>query len=324
MKALITTIPFGEMDKTPIDLLNEHNIEYTINPFNKKITEKELYSIIGEYDILIAGTEIISRKVLDNAKKLKLISRVGVGLDGVDLHYARAKGIKVTYTPDAPALAVAELSIGLMINLLRNVHISNQLMHNGKWKRLLGRRLSQISCGIIGAGRIGSLVIKKLNSLGNKAVLVNDIKQNKVLDKLNIKWVTKEEIYRTCDLISIHTPLTDKTHNMISTNEMKLMKSNIVLINTARGGIINELNLAEMLNSGKLGGAAIDVFEHEPYSGPLGKIDKCLLTSHMGSMSLDCRARMEYEAVLEAVSFVNNQKLNNEVPEFEYFMKMEA
>ena len=139
-----------------------------------------------------------------------------------------------------------------MINLLRNVHISNQLMHNGKWKRMFGRRLSEISCGIIGAGRIGSLMIEKLNALGNKPVFVNDISQNKALDEYNIEWVTKEEIYKECDLISIHTPLTDKTYNMIGLNEMKTMKPEVLLINTARGGIINEVNLAEMLKSGEL------------------------------------------------------------------------
>ena len=132
---LITTIPFGDKDRLPLDLLESAGIEYQINPFNKKLTEDQLSEIIPDFEALIAGTEPITEKVLNRAANLKLISRVGIGLDNVDLIEAQNRDIKVSYTPDAPSLAVAELAIGFMLNLLRSVHVSNAQMHQGNWHR---------------------------------------------------------------------------------------------------------------------------------------------------------------------------------------------
>jgi len=132
-KALISTVPFGEKDRKPLMLLKNAGIDYLVNPFNKKITENQLAEIITDFDVIIAGTEPITKKVLDRASKLKLISRVGIGLDSVDLHAAQKRGIKVSYTPDAPVPAVAELTLGLMLSLLRSVHVSNTQMKM-KWK----------------------------------------------------------------------------------------------------------------------------------------------------------------------------------------------
>ena len=136
-KVLITTVPFGEKNRAPLDMLESNNIDYVINPFNKKLTEIELEGLISDFDVVIAGTEQITSKVMDAASNLKLISRVGIGLDSVDLLAAEAKGITVSYTPDAPAPAVAELTIGMMLTLLRSVHVSNSQMHLGKWHRFL-------------------------------------------------------------------------------------------------------------------------------------------------------------------------------------------
>ena len=134
MKILITTVPFGEQSKLPIELLDSIDAQYDINPLNKKLTEKELEDMIPDYDIVIAGTEPITDNVLKKAKNLKMISRVGIGLDSVDLISARERGIKVSYTPDAPAPAVAELTIGIFISLLRSVQLAKIKMHNGDWK----------------------------------------------------------------------------------------------------------------------------------------------------------------------------------------------
>jgi len=166
-KVLITTVPFGVHDKLPLDLLDKNNISYLINPLNKKLTEDELVDMVSDYDVIIAGTELITKKVMDSAKNLKMISRVGIGLDSVDLLEAEKHSIIVSYTPDAPAPAVAELTIGLMLSLLRSVQISNVEMHNGKWKRFFGKRLSESTIGIIGAGRIGSGVLRHLQGFNS-------------------------------------------------------------------------------------------------------------------------------------------------------------
>lgn len=319
MKILITTVPFGEIDNYPLQLLDSNGIEYLINPFNKKLSEDELVDLIPDFDVIIAGTEPITKTVLNNAKNLKLISRVGIGLDSVDLVEAKRKGITVSYTPDAPAPAVAELTIGLMLSLLRSIHISNQDMHKGEWHRFLGKRLEKSVVGIIGMGRIGSKVTKILSYFPCAGILVNDVRQIDDIEANNlIAWEDKETIYRKSDVISLHVPLTAKTRSMVGRQELELMKPDAMLINTSRGGIVNELDLFEIMQSGHLAGAAIDVFEKEPYNGKLREINNCLLTSHMGSMSQDCRSQMEIEATEEAVRFFKGQPLKNVVPEEEY------
>jgi D-3-phosphoglycerate dehydrogenase / 2-oxoglutarate reductase len=321
-KILITTVPFGDKNRFPLELLEKNGIEYLINPLNKKLTEDELAEMVTDFDVIIAGTESITKKVMERASNLKMISRVGIGLDSVDLLEAEKRGITVSYTPDAPAPAVAELTIGLMLTLLRSVQLSNLEMHNGKWQRYFGRRLSEIIIGIIGVGRIGKGVLEHLKGFGPAKILLNDTSsynQEYNLEKeLNIEWEDKEVIYQQADIITIHTPLTSQTKNMIKKEQLLSMKKDAIIINTARGGIINEDDLYEIMKAGNLSGAAIDVFDCEPYDGNLKEIKRCILTAHMGSMSVDCRARMEIEATEEAVRFMTNNPLNGVVPEEEH------
>jgi D-3-phosphoglycerate dehydrogenase / 2-oxoglutarate reductase len=318
-KVLITTVPFGDKDRLPLDLLESAGIDYLINPFNQKITEDQLTELIPDFDALIAGTEPITEKVLNHADKLKLISRVGIGLDSVDLIAAQKQDIKVSYTPDAPSLAVAELTLGMMLTLLRAVHVSNSQMHLGKWHRFYGKRLEKVTIGIIGVGRIGNGVLKRLKSFDPSKILVNDIKPNHGLEKeYKLEWSSKEQIFKEADIISLHVPLTHLTKNMIRKEQLFSMKSDAIIINTSRGGIINEHDLNEVMQTGHLSGAAIDVFEKEPYDGPLQNIERCLLTAHMGSMSVDCRTRMEIESTEEAIRFLAGKGLENEVPQEEY------
>ena len=173
-KILITTVPFGDRNRFPLDLLEKANIEYLINPHKTKLTEDQLVKMVSDFDVIIAGTEPITEKVMTQATKLKLVSRVGIGLDGVDLMAARNRGIKVSYTPDAPAPAVAELALGMMLTLLRSVHISNFRMHQGKWQRIFGRRLTEITVGIIGMGRIGTHLLRCIKGFDTLQVLAND------------------------------------------------------------------------------------------------------------------------------------------------------
>ena len=162
-------------------------------------------------------------------------------------------------------------------------------------------------------------MLRRIPAFGTPRVLVNDIVPDLKLDPgLKLEWVGKEDIYRHADLISLHVPLTLHTRNMIRHEQLMMMKADALLINCARGGIVNEADLARALRGGHLGGAAIDVFEHEPYTGELAGIERCLLTAHMGSMSVDCRTRMEIEATEEAVRFLAGQAQRSPVPAAEY------
>jgi D-3-phosphoglycerate dehydrogenase / 2-oxoglutarate reductase len=318
-KVLITTVPFADRDPYPLKILRENGIDFLINPLGRKLTESELAGMVEGFDVLIAGTERISEHVLKCATNLKLISRVGIGLDSVDLVAAKRLGIQVSYTPDAPAPAVAELTISSMLSLLRHMHDANIEMHRGHWNRHFGRRVSNVTVGVIGVGRIGRRVIDTLLALKTPRILVNDIRLVRShSDLIGVEWVDKELIYQEADVISVHVPLTAQTKNMVRYEQLKAMKPDAMVINTSRGGIINEQDLAKILSEGHLSGAAVDVFEQEPYAGELAKIERCLLTSHMGSMSVDCRTRMEIEATEEAVRFLTGRALTGLVPPEEY------
>ena len=321
LKVLITTIPFADKDKRPLEWLTKAGVDYVINPLGRKLKENDLANLVNDVDIIIAGTEPITDYVIMQATNLKLIVRVGIGLDNIDLLTARHQGIQVSYTPDAPSAAVAELTIGLMLTLLRSVHVCNARMHQGEWFRYFGRRLSEVTIGIIGVGRIGRQVIRHLSGFDCSRILVNDIDQAIQLPEhptCEIERVGKNEIYQMSDIISLHVPLTEKTRNLISRKELEMMKFDALIINTARGGIVNEDDLFDELETGRLGGAAVDVYLEEPYNGKLSNVERCLLTAHLGSMSVDCRNRMEIEATEEAIRFIAGQPLELVVPDEEY------
>jgi D-3-phosphoglycerate dehydrogenase / 2-oxoglutarate reductase len=316
--AFVSTAPFGQRNRAPRDLLDSAGFTYSVNPLGHRLSEDELAGFIADCDVLIAGTEPITARVMDRAPRLRLISRVGIGLDNVDLLAARSRGIAVAYTPDGPSPAVAELTIGLALSLLRGIHTANAHCHGGAWNRLIGRRLEEITTGVIGVGRVGSRVVRLLSGFGGR-VLANDLEPRPV--DARVEWVDQERMFREADLITLHVPLTPQTRHLVGPAELAMLKPGALLINTARGGVVDEAALAAALRSGAIGGAAVDVFSVEPYYGELAQIDTCLITCHMGSMSEDCRFRMEYEAVEHAVRFIRGEPIAQLVPESEYALQ---
>lgn len=320
LKVVVTTVPFGAFDPTPMHLLENAKLNYLINPLGRKLRPEEVANVIGDADIVIAGTEPITTEVLDRCPNLKSICRVGIGLDNVDLIATRDRNIGVSYTPDGPSPAVAELTIGLMIDLLREITKSDRDIRNGFWFRQAGRRLSNCTVGIIGCGRIGGMVINHLNGgFPGIKILANDIRRRPELDE-KVTWSDKKTIYEQCDVISVHVPLTTETKNMITALEISLMSSQAVLLNTARGGVINEMDILQALEKRKIKAAAIDTFEEEPYQGDLRNLEHSLLTCHLGSMTQDCRSLMEVEATQEAIRFARGEAFKSPVPQDDYDM----
>src|SRR5262249_44480244 len=172
---LITTSPFAEADPSALRLLEAEGISYTLNPFGRRLQEQELAELIGPYEVLIAGTEPITESVLDRSPNLRLIAHTGIGLDNIPLAAARARNIAVTYTPSAPSPAVAELVIAQMLALLRGTVIADRGMRQGIWNRWVGRRLSGLTVGVIGVGRVGRLVIRHLQAFRPVRILANDL-----------------------------------------------------------------------------------------------------------------------------------------------------
>lgn len=314
MQVYISTDPFSSTSSEPINQLKYNGFEYRKNEFGRKITTDELAEEIGNSEILIAGTEKITTKVLERATKLKLISRVGIGLDGIDFDLCKKFGIKVCYTPDAPTLAVAEITVGLMLDLARRITQTNEnLKKNAVWHRHMGMLLNGKNIGLFGMGRIGKTVIHLLSSF-NVKFLVNDPSPDFAFARLhNVEIVTKTELLKFSDIVSIHVPLNSTTLSFITLDDLKLMKKDSFLINTARGGIINEDHLAVALKKKMIAGAAIDVFENEPYAGALTEIDSTILTCHMGASTQESRSDMEIQAVQEAIRYKRGEPLKNEV-----------
>lgn len=313
MKVFVSTHPFSSTSKEPMKLLQDNNFDVKLNPFEHKMTSQELAKEIKDSEILIAGTEKITEEVFQNAPKLKLISRVGIGLDGIDFELCKKYGVRVAYTPDAPTMAVAELCVAMILDLARQITITDKNIRVGVWKRHMGTLLYGKTIGIFGMGRIGKSLVHLLSSF-NVKFLVHDINPDIAFGRLyNINFVSKEEVLKNSDVISVNIPLKKDTLDYITSKELSLMEPHTIVINTARGGIINENNLYDALKEKIIAGAAVDVFEEEPYSGKFIELENCLLTCHMGASTIDSRTDMEVQAVQEAIRFKNNQTLKNEV-----------
>lgn len=313
MKILITTIPFGELEPGTLGILRDENIDFLLNPIGRKMRQDELIPYAEGCEAIIAGTDRFTREILESLKSLKFISRVGVGLDSIDLEACKDLGIKVSYTPTAPIKAVAELTVGLMFSLLRSIHISDNEVKSGQWFKRMGKRIVDSNIGIVGYGRIGRDIVEMLLGLGVKNILINDLPDIELPNDPRLHFASKEEILKGSDILSLHLPMTLENRNFLSKEELMKMKKDAYLINTSRGGIINEEDLLHVLEKGHLGGVALDVFENEPYSGPLCNIERCLLTPHLGPMTKDCRQLMERQASEEIVRFFKGQPLNNQV-----------
>ena len=311
---LLSVSSFAKADPRPLELLEQAGLQCVRNPYGRRMVESEMMALVEEADAIIAGTEPITERVLERAKRLKIISRVGVGFNSVDLDAARRRNVQVAYTPDAPSAAVAELALGAMICALRGIARADASIRGGGWTPVMGRGLDEITVGVIGVNRIGKLLIRHLAPFGTR-LLGNDIvRDNPFFASHGVQWAEKEEIYTGADVVTLHLPLTERTRNMIGPRELALMKPDAILINTARGGLVDEAALAASLREGRLGGAVLDVFEKEPYSGELVDCPNVVMTCHMGSMTRSARARMEFEAAENVVRFLRGEEVERLVP----------
>jgi len=291
MKIVITTSTFGVNDQTPLTLLKAKKHTVSLNPYKRKLSESEVVELCRDADGMIAGTESLNAKVLEQLPRLKVISRCGVGMENVDLAKAKQLKIKVLNTPDAPALAVAELTVGLILNLLRKVSFMDRKIRQGGWQKEMGNLLAGKNVGIIGFGRIGSKVAEFLKPFSCQ-VRYSDPKVKN--GKSGYRRMALGALLKWADIVTIHAA---GSQPLLNQKEISMMKKGAWLINASRGELVNENALGEALKSGQLSGAALDVFCCEPYKGPLAELDNVILTPHIGSYAEESRVRMEAEAV---------------------------
>jgi len=304
-KVLVALSTFAQYGKKPLELLKNSGIDYSINPLGRRLVEKEIIEMAGEASGIIAGVEPYNAEVLSALPHLKCISRAGVGIDNIDLNYARERNVKIKNTPDVVIRPVAELTLAMIFDLLRKTTFHTILLKSRRWEKSAGNLLFGKTVAIIGTGRIGKVVAELLIKLGAK-INAYDVSPDKEWADLNsVQYLPFKQLLSSADIISLHaTPASDQ-FPLIGKEEIVLMKQDVVLINTSRGECIDENALVNGLKSGKVAGAGMDVFSEEPYNGKLIELDNVVLTPHLATLTKESRLEMEIQATENLLNELN-------------------
>jgi len=313
MKILIS----DKMSNKVEDVLNSKSIEYDIKT---GLEPDELKSIIDDYDgILIRSATKLTADILENCSNLKVIGRAGVGVDNVDLDVATKNKILVMNTPLGNLEATAELTVGLMFSLYRHIHNANASTHEGKWEKakFMGTELKGKTLGIVGFGNIGQRVAEICKVIGMQILTNSNSASDEVLNTYGAKKVSTEELLSSSDVLSLHTKLNDQTKNMLNKESIATMKNSSVIINCARGGLINESDLKDALNNDVIAGAAIDVYETEPATeNVMFGAKNLLLTPHLGASSKEAQSNVAIDVANQVADFLKENKIVNNVNSF--------
>lgn len=304
--------PLGEEG---IDRLRKKRIFEATQKFG--MCEEDLVSCIPEYDALIIRSETkVTDSVINAASRLRVIGRAGVGLDNVDIEAATRKGIVVMNTPGGNTISAAEHTISLVLALSRNIPQANASLKEGRWdrKKFQGTEVYGKTLGIVGLGRVGSEVARRAQGLEMKVIACDPLISKQRVQELGIVLFDLEQLLPQVDYLSLHTPLTQKTRNLIGEREISLMKEGTRIINCARGGIIDEEALYRALKEGKLKGAALDVFEVEkPFSSPLVELDSVVLTPHLGASTEEAQRRVAVDIASQVMDILEGREIRNAV-----------
>lgn len=279
------------MDSNGIEVMRRNGLQVDYKP---DIKHEELLATIKDYNVLVVRSRTKVRKdVIDAAQNLKIIARVGVGLDNIDVEYAKSKGIKVVNAEEAAMSAVAELVIGLMICLARGIVRADTAMKQGKWikSELMGIELRGKYLGIIGMGKIGTRVARLARALGMNIIVYDVVKIDPMLVReLGIVTTDLDTLLRSSDFVTLHVPLNDSTRHMIDASRLAMMKGSAYIINTARGAVIDEEALLHALKEGRIAGAALDVYEIEPPTNmELIGLPNVICTPHIGAQTREAQ-----------------------------------
>ncbi len=302
-KILIAIDKFYDHNKENILLLKKNNFEVVYNKTKRELTFPKDKNIYHNIDYIIAGLEQYSNEFFKEFKNLKAISRVGVGIDNIDLDAAKKNKVKVFVTSDKPSVAVSELCISNMISLLRHVHTMSNELKKGKWNPIQGRDIRNLTVGIVGLGSIGKEVVKRLSNFGPNIISYSRTWDLNFALQYKISKKSLNYVFRNSDIITIHLPSTKETKKMINKQMILSMKPNSIIINTSRASVIDNITLANSLKKKLILGAAIDVFNEEKKIYPFDKLENVILTPHIGSHTLETRSEMEKMAVENILNY---------------------
>tara|TARA_B100000530_G_C15866687_1_gene451641 strand:- start:29 stop:970 length:942 start_codon:yes stop_codon:yes gene_type:complete len=313
MKILIS----DKMSNKVEDVLKSKQINFDIKT---GMSPEELKEVIDQYDgILIRSATKLTSDILADCKNLKVIGRAGVGVDNVDLDQATKNKILVMNTPLGNLEATAELSVGLMFSLMRNIHLANDSTHQGKWEKpkFIGTELKGKTLGIVGYGNIGQRVAEICSTIGMNIITNSKSASDEDLSRFKAKKVSTEQLIKEADIVSIHTKLNDETKYMFNKETLSTMKPTSVIINCARGGLINEADLKDALNNEVIAGAAIDVYENEPATdNVMFGAKNLLLTPHLGASSKEAQSNVAIDVANQVADFLKDNKIVNNVNSF--------
>ncbi len=289
----ITLSSFAEIDPAPLELLRKSGLETANNVLGRRLNKKETLELCKGCVGIIAGLEKYDSDLLEKLSGVKVISRCGIGVDNIDLNAAKRLGIAVKNTPDGPTQAVAELAIGLMLDTSRSISFMDRSLRAGRWNKTYGSLISGKTVGIIGLGRIGRRVAELLGGF-NVSIIAHDTSPAASGNKPGkVKMAGLKYLLRHSDIITLHP---SGNTRVMDKEAIGMMKKGSYIINLSRGGTLDEKALYQALKTGRIAGAALDVFSKEPYDGPLAKLENVILTPHAGSYAKEARAEMELQA----------------------------
>lgn len=281
-KVLVTATNYSALCAEAKRLLEEAGCEIVENQLGRPHTYEELIPLVGDIDAVVAGVDTWDEAVFKQAPKLKAIARFGVGVDNIDLEQAKAYGIQVTNVPGGNANAVAELTVGLILSMMRNIPALQESAKRAYWDRRVGVELAGRTVGLLGFGNIAQMVARKLQGFDVRLIAYDKFPNPAKAEALGVQLVESDEVLRQSDIVSMHLPSLKETHHMMSDAQFGMMKESAYFVNTARGALVDEQALYRALQAGRIAGAAIDVYEREPVAAdnPLLKLDNLLATPH--------------------------------------------
>lgn len=303
MRVKVPNVSFSKNQYLKDSLLKEFP-DSVFNAEGIRYNGNELVEYLSDADAAIVGLEGITADILDKLPSLKIIAKYGVGLDSIDLNACKERNVIVGWTGGVNRRSVAEMCLGFMLALSRNLYITSNRLKQLTWDKNGGTQLSDKTIGIIGIGNIGKEVVSLLQPF-NCSILVNDIVDiSKYAEDHNLRVVSKEEMYAEADIITIHTPYSETTADLFNKNVFSMMKPNAFLVNTARGGIVNETDLKFALQNNLIGGAALDVYETEPpVDSDLLNLPNLICTPHTGGNSIEAVIAMGLSAISHLIKF---------------------
>ena len=311
MKILIA----DAMSDKAVDILRSNHLDVEVKTDLKK---EELQDIIGGYDALIVRSATkVTKEIIEKADRLKVIGRAGIGVDNVDVEAATEKGIVVMNTPQGNALAAAEHALALMFALARKISLADRTMKQGRWEKklLTGVEVYEKTLGVIGIGNIGMIVAEKAVALGMKVIAYDLYVSREVAAQKGIEMVDLDMLLSKSDFISIHLPLLKDTRDLLNKHNLSKTKKGVFIINTARGGIVNEKDLYEAIERGQVAGAGLDVFVEEPppKGHPLVLSEKVIATPHLGASTKEAQSKVAIDIANQITDYALNGVIKNSV-----------